>query len=273
MAFIQLSKAAIAAGLVGSSLTLAIPANASVLVEPGILRRSESEAAPITEEVVDTNLATQDIVGVASSNSEFSTLVTAVQAANIGGILSSEGPYTVFAPTDAAFNALPPGTLDALLMPENRDLLVQLLYNHIAYGDVTSDQLVSGSLATFDGDVDVAVMPEGGVTVDGANVVTADVAATNGVIHAVDRVLMPMGFEATLQARMSGSSSSSSEITRTTTLQETAIDRSVQPAPVAPTPTEAPTPAPDAPEPTVAPEPAAPEPASAPEPQPVRGLW
>ena len=274
MAFIQLSKAAIAAGLVGSSLMLAIPASASVLVEPGIFRRSESEAAPSTEEVLDTNSATQDIVGVASSNSEFSTLVAAVQAANIGGILSSEGPYTVFAPTDAAFNALPPGALDALLMPENRDLLVQLLYNHIAYGDVTSDQLVSGSLATFDGDVDVAVMPEGGVTVDGANVVAADVAATNGVIHAVDRVLMPMGFDTTLQARMSGSSAdSSSEITRTTTLQETAIDRSVQPAPVAPTPTEAPTPAPDAPEPTVAPEPAAPEPAAAPEPQPVRGLW
>ena len=269
MAFIQFSKAgiakaAISAGLVGSSLMLAIPASASVLVEPGILRRGDSEAAPSTEEVSEMDAATQDIVGVASSNSEFSTLVSAVQAANIGGILSGEGPYTVFAPTDAAFNALPPGTLDTLLMPENRDLLVQLLYNHVAYGDVESEDLVSGSLATFDGNVDVNVMPEG-VMVNGANVVMADVDATNGVIHAVDQVLLPTGFDTTLQARMSGSSSSSSsEITRTTTLQESVIDRSTAPAPVTPTPTEAPTP-----EPEVAPTPTEPEVA----PEPVRGLW
>lgn len=249
------SKAAIAAGLLGSGFMMAAPASASVLVEPGILRRGEST------EVRESSDASQDIVGVASSNSQFSTLVTAIQAANVGGILSGEGPYTVFAPTDAAFNALPAGTLDTLLMPENRDLLVQLLYNHVAYGDVTSDQLDSGALPTFDGEVDVTVMDDS-VMVNGANVVMADVAATNGVIHAVDQVLLPTGFDSTLQARMSGSSSSSassgssssssSSITRSTTLQETVIDRSTTPAPVAPTPT---------PEPTVQ------------ETEPVRGLW
>lgn len=254
---IAVSKAAIAAGLLGSGLMLAMPASASVLVEPGILRGGESEATS-TEEMSDTSAATQDIVGVASSNSEFSTLVTAVQAANIGGILSGEGPYTVFAPTDAAFNALPAGTLDALLMPENRDLLVQLLYNHVAYGDVTSDELVSGSLATFDGNVAVNVMPEG-VMVDGANVVMPDVVATNGVVHAVDQVLLPTGFDSTLQARIDGSSSeSSSQITRTTTLQESAIDRSVQQT-TTPAATPAPTPAPEA--------------DVAPASEPVRGLW
>ena len=273
MAFTQfskvaVSKAAIAAGLIGSSLLLAIPASASVLVEPGIMRRGE--AAPSTEEVSDTDSAMQDIVGVASGNSDFSTLVTALQAANVGSILSGEGPYTVFAPTDAAFSALPDGVLDTLLMPENRDLLVQLLYNHVAYGDVTSDQLVSGSLATFDGNVDINVMPDG-VMVNGANVVMADVAATNGVVHAVDQVLLPTGFDSTLQARMSSgssssasssssSSSSSSQITRTTTLQESAIDRSVAPA-ATPTPMESPTPEPEMTE----------EPEMAEE--PVRGLW
>ena len=253
------SKTAIAVGLLGSGLMMAAPASASVLVEPSILRRGES--TEMREEMRETSSdASQDIVGVASSNSEFSTLVTAIQAANVGGILSGEGPYTVFAPTDAAFNALPAGVLDTLLMPENRDLLVQLLYNHVAYGDVTSDDLASGSLATFDGEVDVNVMDEG-VMVNGANVVMADVDATNGVIHAVDQVLLPTGFDATLQARMSdgsssSASSSSSSITQSTTLQETVIDRSTTPAPVAPTPTEAPTP-----EPTVQ------------EPEPVRGLW
>ena len=271
MAFIQfskvaVSKTAIAAGLIGSSLLLATPASASVLVEPGILRRgdtTETNVVPSDSEIredasgsTDATSATQDIVGVASSNSDFSTLVAAVQAANIGSILSDEGPYTVFAPTDAAFNALPAGVLDTLLMPENRDLLVQLLYNHVAYGDVTSDQLMSGSLATFDGNVDINVMPEG-VMVNGANVVMADVAATNGVVHAVDQVLLPTGFDSTLQARMSsGSSSSDSEITQTTTLQETAIDRSVTPAPTAaPAPMESPTPEPEVTE------------------EPVRGLW
>ena len=268
-----ISRTAIAAGLLTSSLMVVLPAGASVLVDPGI--RQGGTVAPATEAMSETSPATQNIVGVASSNSDFSTLVTAIQAANIGEILSGEGPYTVFAPTNAAFSALPAGVLDTLLLPENRDLLVKLLYNHVAYGNVTSDQLLSGSLATFDGNVDVTVMPEG-VMVDGANVAMADVPATNGVIHAVDQVLLPTGFESTLQARMNGgsagsassssassSSASSSQMTRTTTLQETAIDRSVAPTPVA-------TPQPAAPQPTAAPTPA-PEPAAPA--APVRGLW
>ena len=278
------SGSAIAAGLLASSLMGVLPADASVLVDPGI--RRGGEAAPSTEEMPETTSATQDIVGVASSNRDFSTLVTAIQAANLGEILSGEGPYTVFAPTNAAFNALPAGVLDTLLMPENRDLLVQLLYNHIAYGNVASDQLLSGSLATFDGNVDITVMPDG-VMVDGANVAMADVSATNGVIHAVDQVLLPTGFASTLQARMnSGSPSgvdparSSDRASEATQLQETAIDRSVAPTPVAPpTPTAAPESGP-MPEPEVTtPETATPETATleatTPEAteEPVRGLW
>ena len=142
-----------------------------------------------------------------------------------------------------------------------------MLYNHVGYGNATSDQLSSGAFETFDGTVAVAVLPTG-VTVDGANVVQADVEATNGVIHAVDTVLLPVGFTDQLQARMSGgsttstsssSSSSTSQITRSSTLQQGAVDRSVTPAPVAPAAQPVAQPAPQ-------PEPAAVQ-------EPVRGLW
>ncbi len=252
-------KVAVAAGCFGAGLLTAAPANASVLVDP-MIRRGGGDAVQSASE------PTSNIVELASSTEGFGTLTAALQAANLGSILSGDGPFTVFAPTDAAFMALPPGALDALLKPENRDLLVKVLYNHVGYGDFTSDKLSAGSFETFDGSVNVAVMPTG-VTVDGANVVQADVDATNGVIHAVDQVLLPVGFVSQLEARMTSGSStvsseSSSQVTRATTLQETAIDRSIAPAPMA--------------QPAAAPmaEPAAPvaEPAAAPQ-QPVRGLW
>lgn len=274
MAFTPVSKTILAAGLMGAGLMLSTPASASVLVDPMIRRGGSQPAAAPAELPADSD--SRNIVEIASSTDDFGTLTAAIQAANLTGILSAEGPYTVFAPTDDAFSALPLGTLDALLVPENRDLLVQLLYNHVGYGDVTSNQLVPGSFATFDGEVSVGVSPNG-VVVGGANVVQADVDATNGVIHAVDKVLLPAGFESQLQARITGEptesattsttststtsdgSSSTTSITRTTTLQETAIDRSVAPA----TATEA-TPAPEASEP--AEQEAVVE-------EPVRGLW
>lgn len=253
---------AIAAGVFAAGLALAETASASVLVEPRILDQDAENT-----DATSSGSASANIVEVAGDASEFSTLAAAVQAANLGDILSADGPYTMFAPTDEAFAALPEGALDALLLPENNDLLVRVLYNHVGYGNITSAQLASGPIDTFDGIVDVDVMPEG-VTVDGANVVQADIGASNGVIHAVDRVLLPEGFTSQLQARIdssaaasassssSSSSSTTSTITRTTTLQQGAIDRST--APVAPAATPAPEPEPQ-------PEPAAQE--------PVRGLW
>lgn len=260
MAFTSISKVAIAAGILGSSLLAFTPAHASVLVDPTIRRGGDTEVSDTSEE---------NIVELATTTPGFSTLSAALQAANLTGILAGEGPFTVFAPTDAAFSALPDGALETLLLPENRDLLTKVLYNHVGYGDVTSAQLSSGAFETFDGTVDVDVMPTG-VTVDGASVVQADVDATNGVIHAVDTVLLPAGFTDQLQARInsssmssSSSSSSSERITRATDLQEGAIDRSatVAPAPAAPT-------APAA----VAPQQPEPQPAPAAQ-EPVRGLW
>ncbi len=251
MAFTHFSKVAIAASILSAGLIA--PANASVLVDP-IIRKGQSQSQSVSQ-------ASGTIVDLASSTEGFRTLTAALQAANLTGILAGEGPFTVFAPTDAAFSALPDGALTTLLMPENKDLLVKVLYNHVGYGDVTSDQLSSGSFETFDGTVDVAVLPTG-VTVNGANVVLADVDATNGVIHAVDTVLLPMGFADQLQARMDSSSMTSSDSTSTVP-QQGAVNRAVTPVPVAPPAQPA---AQQQTQPASQPEPAA-------EQEPVRGLW
>ena len=134
-----------------------------------------------------------DIVDVAASNDDFSTLVAAVQAAGLEETLRSEGPFTVFAPTNAAFDALPAGTVETLLQPENRDQLVAILTYHVVSGAVTSDQLAGEriNVATVEGSTVHVDGTHGGVTVNGANVVSADIMASNGVIHVIDEVLLP----------------------------------------------------------------------------------
>ncbi|MEY2995218.1 MAG: hypothetical protein RLZ86_33 [Actinomycetota bacterium] len=131
-----------------------------------------------------------DIVAVASGAGSFSTLVAAVQAADLVGTLQSDGPFTVFAPTDDAFAALPAGVLDALLLPENKDVLVKILTYHVVAGKVMAADVTAGDVATVEGQT-IALGTDGGVTVNGANVVTADVEASNGVIHVIDAVILP----------------------------------------------------------------------------------
>lgn len=133
-----------------------------------------------------------DIVDIASGNPEFSTLVAAVQAAGLVETLKGAGPYTVFAPTNAAFAALPSGTVESLLKPENKDKLTAILTYHVIPGAVSSDQLAGKRLdvATVNGKT-VHVDGRRGVRVNKANVVTADIKASNGIIHVIDRVLLP----------------------------------------------------------------------------------
>ena len=133
-----------------------------------------------------------DIVDIAASNGNFNTLVAAVTAADLVDTLKSEGPFTVFAPTDAAFAALPAGTVDSLLLPENKDQLVAILTYHVVPGAVTSDQLAGQHLdvATVNG-AEVRVNGSNGVKVNDATVTTADIIASNGVIHVIDSVLLP----------------------------------------------------------------------------------
>ncbi|MEM1288423.1 MAG: fasciclin domain-containing protein [Pseudomonadota bacterium] len=133
----------------------------------------------------------KDIVDTAVGAGSFNTLVAAVQAAGLVDTLKGEGPFTVFAPTDDAFAALPEGTVESLLLEENRDQLVSILTYHVVPGKVMSGDL-SGEMmvATVEG-TEVTIDATSGVMVDGANVVTADIEASNGVIHVIDAVILP----------------------------------------------------------------------------------
>lgn len=130
------------------------------------------------------------IVDVAAGTEGFGTLVAAVQAAGLAETLSGEGPFTVFAPTDEAFAALPEGVLDALLLPENKDTLVKILTYHVVPGTVMAADVTDGEVATVEGQT-VTLSTADGVTVNGAKVVQADVVADNGVIHVIDAVIVP----------------------------------------------------------------------------------
>lgn len=148
-----------------------------------------AEAPEVTEDVMVTEGET--IVDVAAANGSFNTLVAAVEAAGLVETLSGEGPYTVFAPTDEAFAALPEGTLDKLLLPENQEALTQILTYHVVPAEVTSSDIEPGMVTTVEGDdLDITV-DAGAVMVNGASVVQPDVVASNGVIHVIDSVLLP----------------------------------------------------------------------------------
>lgn len=133
---------------------------------------------------------TKDIVDTAAANSDFETLVAAVQAAGLVDTLKGEGPFTVFAPTDDAFAALGT-TVDDLLKPENKDQLTAILTYHVVAGKVMSTDLSDDmTAATVQGD-DITIDLDNGVMVNDATVVTADIETSNGVIHVIDKVIMP----------------------------------------------------------------------------------
>jgi hypothetical protein len=134
----------------------------------------------------------QDIVDTAIAAGQFGTLVAAVQAADLVDTLKSEGPFTVFAPTDEAFAALPEGTVENLLKPENKDQLIAVLTYHVVPGAVMSGDIAGKKLevATVQGS-ELSIDATMGVKVDNATVVSADIETSNGVIHVIDQVLLP----------------------------------------------------------------------------------
>lgn len=132
-----------------------------------------------------------DIVQVAS-DAGFNTLVSAVQAADLEETLRGAGPFTVFAPTDAAFASLPDGTLDNLLLPENKELLASILTYHVVAGAVTSEQVVGLTTATTVQGESLDISVENGiVSINGVEVTRTDIEASNGIIHIIDGVLLP----------------------------------------------------------------------------------
>ena len=134
----------------------------------------------------------QDIVDTAVAAGQFTTLVAAVQAAGLVETLKGEGPYTVFAPTNEAFAALPEGTVENLLKPENKDQLVAVLTYHVVPGKIMASDVAGKAMevASVQGS-ELSVDATNGVTVDNANVVAADIETSNGVIHVIDKVVLP----------------------------------------------------------------------------------
>ncbi|NEO91062.1 MAG: fasciclin domain-containing protein [Moorea sp. SIO3G5] len=153
------------------------------------LQEGEKVEMPAT---TDTESTASNLVEQAASNDQFQTLVKAIEAAGLTETLAGEGPYTVFAPTNDAFAALPANTLDSLLQPENKDVLVKLLKYHVVSGVVPSSEIQSGEIITMAGKaVTVHVGEDGNVNVNNAQVTQADIEATNGIIHVVDHVILP----------------------------------------------------------------------------------
>lgn len=134
----------------------------------------------------------KDIVDTAVSAGSFKTLATALQAAGLVNTLKSKGPFTVFAPTDEAFAKLPPGTVEDLLKPENKEKLVAILTYHVVPGRVLAAQVIKMTSAkTVNGQPIIISVNDGTVMVDNAKVIKTDILCSNGVIHVIDSVLLP----------------------------------------------------------------------------------
>ena len=185
-----------AAGSVAALLFLSGCAGATDEMTPEATTAETTSAAASPSESMSESMSEAPmeeagtIVDVAAGNPDFETLVAAVTAADLVETLSGDGPFTVFAPTDEAFDALPEGLLDALLLPENKDALTSILTYHVVSGEVMAADVTAGDVETVEGST-IAITTDDGVMVNDANVVTTDVDASNGVIHVIDKVIVP----------------------------------------------------------------------------------
>jgi len=177
----------VVAAALGAALILAGCSRASTDVEATGQASPRTASAPVVR--ADT------IIAIASEG-EFTVLVAAIQAAGMTGSLSADGPFTVFAPTDAAFAALPTGVLETLLRPGNTRFLKELLRYHVVPGTFLEADLTAGAIITAQGEA-ITLATEGGITVNGVSIITFDVLASNGVIHVIDTVILPPGFDLT----------------------------------------------------------------------------
>lgn len=157
-----------------------------------MLKHIAAALAVVVLTVSSSVAAEKDIVDTAAGAKQFSTLVAAVKAAGLVETLKGDGPFTVFAPTDAAFKKLPEGTLESLLKPENKAKLTAILTYHVVPGKVMAKDVVKLSEAkTVQGSTVDIKASDAGVKVDNANVVKTDIVCSNGVIHVIDAVILP----------------------------------------------------------------------------------
>lgn len=160
----------------------------------GSVEKEMKETATEAKEMAKDAMASEkDVVATAAEAGQFSTLLAAAKAAGLVEALQAEGPITVFAPTDEAFAALPEGTVESLLLPENKEQLAGILKYHVVAGQIMAEDIAEGATAveTLQGTEAEVQKSAEGVTIDGANVVSADVKASNGVIHVIDKVILP----------------------------------------------------------------------------------
>jgi uncharacterized surface protein with fasciclin (FAS1) repeats len=177
------TKIAVAAGAALAALTLAACGSSSTTAASSAPAAASSPAA-------STPAAAGTVVDVAAANPDFTTLVAAIKAAGLAETLSGPGPFTVFAPTNEAFAALPAGLVDKLLKPENKAVLVKILTYHVLASKVMAADVKDGKVATVEGST-IALDTMSGVKVNDAKVTATDIAASNGVIHVIDKVLVP----------------------------------------------------------------------------------
>jgi uncharacterized surface protein with fasciclin (FAS1) repeats len=184
--------------LTGLVLAGALALGACQATDSGTTASAATEAETGTVAATEASTASSaavegDVIEVASASGDFATLVSLIEAAGLTSTLEGAGPFTVFAPNDAAFASLPAGTVDALMLPENRARLAQILSYHVVSGSELAAADFSGqtlTLATLEGR-EVEVNGSNGVMVNNATVITPDIDATNGVIHVIDTVLIP----------------------------------------------------------------------------------
>lgn len=189
-------KLAISAAVISAGLALGAPAQADAL------RLADNHTGgEMTDTMSGQSEDAMNIVETASNSSTFNTLVQAVQSAELAETLSGEGPYTVFAPTNEAFSQLPEGALEFLLQPENQDILAEVLTYHVVQGEITSDEITSGPVDAMGGGLAVNVS-ESGVVVNNASVINPDIEASNGVIHGINRVLIPEALQQQLASEL-----------------------------------------------------------------------
>ncbi len=181
------------AGIAATLMILPVAVACGSQVADDTVVEPTTETDVTTEPMATEPMATEGetIVDVAMANGSFNTLVAAIQAADLGDTLSGEGPYTVFAPTDDAFAALPDGILDKLLLPENKETLQQILTYHVVSGAVPSSDITPGMVPTVAGEEVTLSVDGDSVMVNEATVSQPDVMASNGVIHVIDAVLLP----------------------------------------------------------------------------------
>jgi uncharacterized surface protein with fasciclin (FAS1) repeats len=182
------------AGIAVAALVLTGCAPADEVAEPVETVESQVDETPTEEATAEETLG--NIVDVAVGAGTFTTLAAALDAADLVTTLQGDGPFTVFAPTDEAFAALPAGLLDALLLPENLAVLQSILTYHVVAGEVLAADIMTGDVITVEGSA-FAVDTSMGVVINGtANVTATDIMASNGVIHVIDAVILPPGVDA-----------------------------------------------------------------------------